>query len=108
MCWPAGLRVGVFNAKKTSVSRGTRAPSASSLRLHAELDSRLRRANEQAAVRRLCAEVEMTEALWSHGVTEDMLRLCAERVSRNIRRSLSAGREHFAASKRSSRFLKSV
>jgi alcohol dehydrogenase len=33
-----------------------------------------------AAVRRLCAEVEMTEPLRSHGVTEDTLRVCAERV----------------------------
>jgi choline dehydrogenase len=32
------------------------------------------------AVRRLCAEVEMTESLRSHGVTEEMLRECAERV----------------------------
>jgi alcohol dehydrogenase class IV len=32
------------------------------------------------AVRRLCAETEMTESLRSHGVTEDMLRECAERV----------------------------
>jgi alcohol dehydrogenase len=33
-----------------------------------------------AAVRRLCAEVEMTEPLRSHGVTEDTLNVCAERV----------------------------
>jgi alcohol dehydrogenase len=32
------------------------------------------------AVRRLCAETEMTESLRSHGVSEDMLRECAERV----------------------------
>jgi len=32
------------------------------------------------AVRRLCAEVELTESLRSHNVTEDTLRVCAERV----------------------------
>jgi alcohol dehydrogenase class IV len=32
------------------------------------------------AVRGLCAEVEMTESLRSHDVTEDTLRVCAERV----------------------------
>jgi alcohol dehydrogenase len=33
-----------------------------------------------AAVRRLCEEVEMTEPLRSHGVTEETLKVCAERV----------------------------
>jgi alcohol dehydrogenase class IV len=33
-----------------------------------------------SAVRRLCAEVEMTEPLRSHDVSEETLRVCAERV----------------------------
>jgi hypothetical protein len=44
LSWAAGLWVRVFNAKKASVRRGTAPPSASTLRLHAELDSRLRHA----------------------------------------------------------------
>ncbi|HEY3058822.1 MAG TPA: iron-containing alcohol dehydrogenase [Chloroflexota bacterium] len=45
------------------------------------------------AVRRLCAEVEMTESLRSHNVTEDTLRVCAERVfSQHTPRSVGGPR----------------
>jgi alcohol dehydrogenase class IV len=46
-----------------------------------------------AAVRRLCAEVEMTETLRSHDVTEDILRECAERVfAQHVPRSVGGPR----------------
>ncbi len=45
------------------------------------------------AVRRLCAEVEMTESLRSHDVTEDTLRVCAKRVfSQHAPRSVGGPR----------------
>jgi len=46
-----------------------------------------------AAVRPLCAEVEMTETLRSHDVTEDILRECAERVfAQHVPRSVGGPR----------------
>ena len=45
------------------------------------------------AVRRLCTEVEMTESLRSHDVSEDTLRVCAERVfSQHTPRSVGGPR----------------
>ncbi|TAK20807.1 MAG: iron-containing alcohol dehydrogenase [Chloroflexota bacterium] len=46
-----------------------------------------------AAVRRLCAEIEINEPLRSHGVTEDTLKTCAERVfSQHTPRSVGGPR----------------
>jgi alcohol dehydrogenase class IV len=45
------------------------------------------------AIRRLCAEVEMNESLCSHGVSEETLRICAERVfSQHVPRSVGGPR----------------
>jgi alcohol dehydrogenase class IV len=46
-----------------------------------------------AAIRRLCADVEINETLRSHNVTEDTLRICAERVySQHTPRSVGGPR----------------
>jgi alcohol dehydrogenase class IV len=45
------------------------------------------------AIRRLCAEVEMNETLRSHDVSEETLRICAERVfSQHTPRSVGGPR----------------
>jgi alcohol dehydrogenase class IV len=45
------------------------------------------------AIRRLCAETEMDEPLRSHGVTEETLKICAERVySQHTPRSVAGPR----------------